>query len=210
MKKDKENQGKDKRNCLNFFLLNNVRKLSARERHTHKKKNLLILYKLSCELIMKDFKQGHLPRREVEVPAVIKYIDYSSSGSSRAKALLWCLSKLPLFCGSSSEDHLAQGRLNFEHWGAWRFLGLAAVSFRCLHEGEKDLFEEGRNIPAEDLLSCLPGNSGGKKGSSCSQLSHLLYQERFLECPLLGSLLWRRVKQRRDCFSNAEVVSFGE
>lgn len=85
MKNDEENQGKDKSNCSNFFLLNSVRKLSDRERHTQKN---LILYKLSCELIMKDFKQGCLPRREVEVPAVIKYIDYSSSGSSRARAPL--------------------------------------------------------------------------------------------------------------------------
>lgn len=75
MKKDEENQGKEK-SCSNLFSLNNVRKLSTKERHQKKKKpqkprNLLILYKLSCELIMKDFKQDCLPSREVEVPAVI-------------------------------------------------------------------------------------------------------------------------------------------
>lgn len=208
MKKDEENQGKDKRKSFKLFLAKQC--LCQPEKDTHKK-NLLILYKLSCELIMKDFKQGCLPRREVEVPAVIKYIDCSSSGNSRAKAPLWCLSKLPLFCGSSSEDQLAEGRLNLEQWEDWRFLGLTAVSFRCFYEGEKDLFEEIRSIPAEDFLSCLPGDLGREKGQQLlSVVSSPVPRERFLQCPVLGSLLWMRIKQRRICFSNVEVASFDE
>ena len=56
-----------------FYLKNNARKLSTKERHIHTKN----LPYSSCvnsvvEWKMEDFKQGSLPRGKEEVPAVIK------------------------------------------------------------------------------------------------------------------------------------------